>query len=234
MIDIKNLHYSYGDKKVINGIDLHIAKAEVFGLLGPNGAGKTTLISILTGLLREYAGSVVIDGMDLRTKRRHVQKVTSFIPQSLAFYKNLTAFENLEFFGGLYGLRGKTLHKRIAYVTEVTNLGTVVRERAHTLSGGLKRRLNIAIGLLNTPRIMYLDEPTVGIDPQSRNQLLHMIKDLNSTEKMTVVYLDEVAYLCDRIAIIDRGSLVKSAAKNSSESFDQGLEELYLQTVGYG
>ncbi|MGM0533474.1 MAG: ABC transporter ATP-binding protein [Campylobacterota bacterium] len=235
MIDIQNLRYGYGDKTVLNGIDLHIPKGSVFGLLGPNAAGKTTLVSILTGLLKGYEGRVCIDAMDMRANCRRIQAISSLVPQSLAFYKRLSAVENLEFFAGLYGVSGRDLSRRVQYAIAVTGLEEVAYAKAYTYSGGLQRRLNIAIGLLNAPKVIYLDEPTVGIDPQSRNRILAIIKELNAKEGITVVYtshyMQEVAFLCNRIAIIDRGDLIYSAAKNTQGEFGQDLEKLFLQTV---
>lgn len=232
MIEIKDLSFSYAKEKVLNHIDLTIDKGELFGLLGANGAGKTTLISILNGLQKEYEGAVFVDGMKLKTSLKKIQTISSLVPQSLAFYPNLTAYENLEFFGSLYGLSGIKLKEKIGYALEITSLKKVVNQKAVNYSGGLKRRLNIAIGLLNEPRILYLDEPTVGIDPQSRNYILQMIKKINQEKKMTVIYtshyMEEVEFLCDRVCIIDKGKVLKNLKKSEFSKANQ-LEHIFLQ-----
>jgi len=216
-IKISNLTKSYKKHKVLDDLNLEIKEGSIFGLLGPNGAGKTTLVSILNFLIPKDYGTIKIYGKDLDKEANNIKSICSYVPQTYAFYPKLTTYENLEFFGALYGLRGKELKDRIEYCIEATSLEKYIHRRAHTYSGGLKRRLNIAIGLLNKPKILYLDEPTVGIDPQSRKYILNVIKNINKTEKTTIIYtshyMEEVEYLCDEIAILDHSKIILQEKK---------------------
>ena len=212
MITIQNLSKSYGKKEVLKEVNLQIDSGSIFGLLGPNGAGKTTLISTLVGLNPIETGAIEIEGKSLKEELAYVQSISSLIPQNLAFYPTLTAKENLEFFGGMLNLKGQALKNRIEEVVSITQLSDLLNQQAHTYSGGLKRRLNIAIGLLSNPKIIYLDEPTVGIDPQSRNFILESIKAMKSDNRVIVYtshYMEEVEFLCDKIAIIDDGKILR-------------------------
>jgi ABC-2 type transport system ATP-binding protein len=218
MIKISNLNKTYGDKKVLKNINLEIEGGSIFGLLGPNGAGKTTLISTLVGLTPLEQGEISVDNKNLKEELAHIQSISSLIPQNLAFYPTLTTKENLEFFGGMLGLHGNSLKSRIEYVVNITKLNEVYHQEARTYSGGLKRRLNIAIGLLSDPKIIYFDEPTVGIDPQSRNFILESIKAMKQKNRLIVYtshYMQEVEFLCDKIAIIDRGEIIKEGSLSS-------------------
>lgn len=216
-IVIKNLCKSYKGNLVLDNLNLEIKQGSLFGLLGPNGAGKTTLVSILNFLIPKDSGTILIDNMDLDKDENRIKSICSIVPQTYAFYPKLTAFENLEFFGSLYGLKKEALKKRIDYCVEVTSLEKYINKQAHTFSGGLKRRLNIAIGLLNSPKILYLDEPTVGIDPQSRKYILNVIKKINEKENTTIIYtshyMEEVEYLCDEIAILDKSKIILQEKK---------------------
>lgn len=218
-ININDLNKSYNNIPIIDNLTLQIKTGSVFGLLGPNGAGKTTLVSILNHLIPKDSGSIEIYGYDFKTQSHEIKKISSYIPQTYAFYPNLTCYENLEFFAALYGLKGEALKKQIAYCIEATALEKFAHKRAYTFSGGVKRRLNIAIGLLNSPKIIYFDEPTVGIDPQSRKYILEVIKNLNKTEDTTIIYtshyMDEVEFLCDDIAVLDEGKIVLHDAKEN-------------------
>jgi ABC-2 type transport system ATP-binding protein len=212
MIKISNFSKNYGDKKVLKNINLEMKSGTIFGLLGPNGAGKTTLISTLVGLTSQASGEILVESKNLKEELSYIQSISSLIPQNLAFYPSLTTKENLEFFGGMLGLYGNHLKLRIEYVVNITKLNEVYNQEAKTYSGGLKRRLNIAIGLLSDPKIIYLDEPTVGIDPQSRNFILESIKEMRDEKKLIVYtshYMQEVEFLCDEIAIIDRGEIIQ-------------------------
>ncbi len=215
---IENLNKSYGKDLVLNNLNLEIKEASLFGLLGPNGAGKTTLISILNSLIPKDSGKVTIYGKDLDKDNNYIKSICSFVPQTYAFYPQLSAYENLEFFGALYGLKGKNLKNNIAKSINITSLEKYASKKAYTFSGGLKRRLNIAIGLLNEPKVLYLDEPTVGIDPQSRSYILDMIKQINEENKTTIIYtshyMEEIEYLCDEIAILDKGNIILQEEKD--------------------
>jgi ABC-2 type transport system ATP-binding protein len=217
MIEINHLNKSYGQQVVLDDINLSIQKGMITGLLGPNGAGKTTLVSILIGIIPRDKGQIFIDGLDLDNHLPEIQTVCSIVPQNLAIYPMLSAYENLEYFGGLQGLKGQKLKSRIDYCTEVASLQSFLTKRVHKFSGGMKRRLNLAIGLLNSPRILYLDEPTVGVDTQSRNYILEVIKNINRKEGTTIIYtshyMEEIEQISDMIAIIDEGHLILNGHK---------------------
>ncbi len=216
-IEIKNLTKSYKNNKVLDALSLNIKEGSLFGLLGPNGAGKTTLVSIMNYLQSYDSGTINIFGYDYEKEKKQIKQISSYVPQTYAFYPNLTAYENLEFFGALYGLQNTQLKKRINECIEITSLEKFLDKRAHTYSGGVKRRLNIAIGLLNSPKILYLDEPTVGIDPQSRKYILDVIKQINKEDKTTIIYtshyMEEIEYLCDDIAILDNQKIILHETK---------------------
>lgn len=212
MISINKLSYCYpgSDRQVLNAIDLTIERGSLFGLLGPNGAGKTTLISLLSGLYKAPVDSVSIDGQCLSSNSKAIKKLSGYVPQDYAFYPSLTAEENLRFFSGIQGMSGAYRQQRIKYCLEFCQLEAFAQQKAATFSGGLKRRLNLAIGILTDPAIIYLDEPTVGIDPQSRAFILDKIKSLQIQGKTIIYcshYMEEVEKLCDHVAIIDRGEI---------------------------
>jgi ABC-2 type transport system ATP-binding protein len=218
MIHISNLSKKYSDNYALKDINLEIESGSIFGLLGPNGAGKTTLISTLVGLNVCEMGEIMVDNRSIKEELAYIQSISSLIPQNLAFYPTLTTKENLEFFGGMLGLKGEGLKSRIEFVINITKLDEVYNQEARTYSGGLKRRLNIAIGLLSDPKIIYFDEPTVGIDPQSRNFILESIKAMRDDKRLIVYtshYMQEVEFLCNKIAIIDRGEIIRVGELNS-------------------
>jgi len=218
MIKISNLCKSYEKHQVLKSVNLEMNAGSIYGLLGPNGAGKTTLISTLVGLNTYDSGEIKIKDKSLKEELAYIQSISSLIPQNLAFYPTLTAKENLEFFAGMLGLKGQALKSRLEYVMNISQLQEVFNKQAQTYSGGLKRRLNIAIGLLSDPEIIYFDEPTVGIDPQSRNFILESIKSMKDDKKLIVYtshYMEEVEFLCDKIAIIDHGKILKEGSLES-------------------
>ncbi len=211
MISIRNLSKSYGNLKALAKLDLEIAKGTIFGLLGPNGAGKTTLVSILNGLLKFDAGEIKVFGVGLGANLGAIRRRSAFIPQALALYDNLSVIENLRFFAGIQNISGTTLRRNLDYAISVNRLEAMLQQRAQTLSGGQRRRLNIAIGLLNNPELLYFDEPTVGIDPESRNQILETIRSFTNDAKTVIYtshYMPEVEKLCDEVAIIDHGRII--------------------------
>ncbi|HIP52257.1 MAG TPA: ABC transporter ATP-binding protein [Campylobacterales bacterium] len=218
MIKISNLSKNYGKHQALKSINLEMNAGSIYGLLGPNGAGKTTLISALVGLNSYDSGEIHIQNKNLKEELAYIQSISSLIPQNLAFYPTLTAKDNLEFFAGMLGLKGQALKSRLEYVMNISQLQEVFKKQAQTYSGGLKRRLNIAIGLLSDPEIIYFDEPTVGIDPQSRNFILESIKSMKDDKKLIVYtshYMEEVEFLCDKIAIIDHGKILKEGTLES-------------------
>jgi len=212
MIRIEQLRKTYDDVVALAGIDLSIRKGAITGLLGPNGAGKTTLVSILTGILKKDSGRVLINGFDLDRDLPAIKSISSIVPQSLALYPSLTIHENLEFFGAMYGYRGALLRERISFAVDVTSLGPFLTKRAGKASGGIQRRLNLAIGLLNDPEILYLDEPTVGVDAQSRAYILEMIQRINRDRGTTIIYtshyISEIEQIAEEVVIIDHGAIL--------------------------
>jgi len=207
----QDLQKSFGDTHAVKGISLQVARGEVFGLLGPNGAGKTTTISMLTGLLEPTGGSITVDGLDLKRHTREVKAQMGLVPQELALYTTLSARQNLMFFGRIYGLKGQALRQRVDEVLEMIGLTERADDAVGDYSGGMKRRVNIGAGLLHRPRILFLDEPTVGVDPQSRNAIFESVEALNRAG-MTVIYtthyMEEAQRLCHRVAIVDEGQII--------------------------
>lgn len=186
-------------------------KGEAYGLLGPNGAGKSTTISMLFGLLKPDSGDVLVGNFSLKQTARAAKRLLGFVPQEIALYAELSAKENLAYWGRLYGLGGKALQQRIDEVLQIVDLKSNAKDRISTFSGGMKRRINIAAALMHEPQILIMDEPTVGIDPQSRNHILSTVKNLNeagTTIIYTSHYMDEVEFLCSRIGIIDHGQII--------------------------
>jgi len=229
MIKIANLTKSYNEIKALNGLSLEIKEGRIFGLLGVNGAGKSTLLSILNGLCSFDKGDIKVFGFDMLQDKQKIKEISSIIPQNLAFYEKLTVEENLEFFAKVQNGTKENYEKAI----EINDLSKLLSQRASTLSGGQKRRLNIAIGLLNNPKIIYFDEPTVGIDPKSRNEILDSIKSYKETG-MTVVYtshyMNEIEKICDDVAIISKGQLViQDSLENLLSSDDASLEKHFLE-----
>lgn len=236
MIRIDNLSFQYpaADSKVLADIVLHIEKGSLFGLLGPNGAGKTTLISLMVGILKGFQGQIKVGDYVLPNDLKKAKRLMGYIPQDYAFYNDLTALENLQFFAGVQGLTASTKQQRIDYCLDFCQLQSVVNRRASTFSGGLKRRLNIAIGLLNDPEIVFFDEPTVSIDPQSRAFILEQIKALKDQGKTIVYtshYMEEVEKLCDYIAIIDHGKLLRQGTLQSLQADHQQLSIMFNSEI---
>ncbi len=198
--------------QALAGVDLSIQRGEIYGLLGPNGAGKTTLISIISGLLQPDSGSVVIGGHDMVRESLAARALLGVVPQDLALYEDLSAQQNLRFFGQLSGLRGSELDGRIDETLEFIDLRERKDERVRSYSGGMKRRLNIGIGLLHQPQLVYMDEPTVGVDPQNRRRILDTVLRLRAERDMTLLYtthlMEEAQELSDRVGIIDHGKLI--------------------------
>ena len=205
-----DLRKRYGDCTAVDGISFTIAPGETYGLLGPNGAGKTTTISMLCGLLRRDGGEVFVAGRPVDIGATEAKASIGYVPQDLAIYPDLTARENLKFFGRLQRLGGRELDRRVDEILALIDLSDRAKDRVDSFSGGMKRRLNIGIGLLHKPALLVLDEPTVGVDPQSRNAILSSVADL-SREGMAVLYtthyMEEAERLCDRIGIIDEGRI---------------------------
>ena len=211
IISIENLRKCYGETEAVKGLNLEIFGGEFFGLLGPNGAGKTTTFGILTGLIEPTEGRITINGFDLLLRPKQLKARMGLVPQSFAFYPTLSARENATFFGRIYGLWGRSLTDRINVVLNLVGLKDRAEQQVATFSNGMKRRLNLALGLLHEPDILILDEPTVGVDTQSRNAILESLEALNRsgvTILYTTHYIEEAQSLCHRIAILDYGKLI--------------------------
>ena len=224
MLKVQQLSKSFGDLKAVNGVSFTVERGTCFGLLGPNGAGKTTTISMIVGILKPDHGSVEINGKPISSDTDPLKHAIGFVPQDLALYEELTATANLQFFGALYGYCGNDLTKRIGQALELVELSDRSGDKVGTYSGGMKRRLNIATALLQSPDLMILDEPTVGVDPQSRNAIFETLQRLQSTGVTliyTTHYMEEVERLCDRIAIIDHGEVI---ANDTLEGLNKSLQ----------
>ena len=211
MIEVRELAKSFGDVQALAGVDFTVNEGEIFCFLGPNGAGKTTTISIIAGLLNADSGTVRIAGLDIRKEGRRVRGMLGVVPQDIALYEELTGRENLHFWGSLYGLSGKSLRAEAERVLELVGLTDRADDAVREYSGGMKRRLNLSAGLIHHPKVILLDEPTLGIDPQARLNILDIIRG-GVSGGMTVIYtthyLEEAEKLCDRIAIIDHGRIL--------------------------
>jgi ABC-2 type transport system ATP-binding protein len=240
IIEIRDLKKTYKGaiEAAVNHISLDIYPNEIFGLLGPNGAGKTTTISILCGLFPASGGSVMINGLSIDTELDRIKRIIGVVPQDLALYPTLTALENLTFFGNMYGLKGNSLHDRIFDCLKIFGLEKVARKKIDTLSGGMKRRINLIAGLLHQPKVLFLDEPTVGIDVQSRVVILDYLKQINE-QGTTIIYtshhMEEAENLCTRVAIVDRGKIIaignpKDLLREHPEFHN--LENIFLHLTG--
>jgi ABC-2 type transport system ATP-binding protein len=211
IVEVKDLVKTYDERVALDGISFSVRSGEVFGLLGPNGAGKTTILSILATLRVPDKGQVAIGGYDVVQETGRVKTLIGYVPQEMALFPTLSAWDNLAFFGRLYLLSEALLRQRISAVLELVGLTDRARDAVKTFSGGMKRRLNIAVGLIHQPRVLFLDEPTVGVDPQSRNFIFEHIEQLKG-EGMTVLYtthyMEEAERLCDRVAIMDEGRIL--------------------------
>lgn len=210
MLKLTDIRKAFGTLVAVDGLSLHVRKGEVFGLLGPNGAGKTTTISMAIGLIAADSGSVDVGGLGSPTASKARAQI-GVAPQALAIYDDLTGQENLEFFGKLYGLAGSALRERTTAVLKDVGLESRRTDRVKGYSGGMKRRLNLAVAMLHDPPLLLLDEPTAGVDPQSRNSILDLVKELQRrgrTIVYTTHYMEEVERLCDRVAIVDRGRVL--------------------------
>lgn len=234
ILEVKELVKKYGDFTAVKGVSFDIQEGEIFSLLGPNGAGKTTTISMLSTLYIPTSGDATIGGHSVIKEPMAVRNIIGVVPQDLALYEDLSARENLAFWGQMYGLSGKALGTRVDEVLEQIGLADRAKERVKAYSGGMKRRVNIGVGLLHKPRLLFMDEPTVGIDPQSRRAILDSVKDLNK-QGMTVLYtthyMEEAAELSDRVGIIDHGELI--ALGTQAELTRQvGENEILLLHIG--
>jgi ABC-2 type transport system ATP-binding protein len=238
MIHVENLVKTFGEVKAVDGVSFHVATGEIFAFLGPNGAGKTTTIQMLTTLQRPTSGTMSLDGMDPVTKQIEARRTFGIVFQDPSLDSELTAYENMELHGVLYHVPRKIRSERIELLLKLFELWDRKDSFVKTFSGGMKRRLEIARGFLHTPKILFLDEPTLGLDPQSRNQLWTHVKHLNETEGVTVFltthYMDEAERVAHRIAIIDHGKIVAvgTAQELKDSTGAESLEGAFLKLTG--
>jgi len=215
MIRVEALHKNYGSLRAVDGISFEVAEGELFGFLGPNGAGKTTTLSMISGLLKPDQGQVSVNDIDVWRTPKEAKRILGLVPQDLALYEPLTARENIMFWGSLYHVPKAQLKISMDLWLDRVGLSDRAREPVSKFSGGMKRRLNLAIGLVHNPKVVLLDEPTVGIDPQARNNILDIIRDIareGTTILFTTHHLEEAESLCDRIAIIDHGTILQTGS----------------------
>jgi ABC-2 type transport system ATP-binding protein len=235
-LSVDGIRKRFGDLEAVRNVSFELVPGETYGLLGPNGAGKTTSISIIAGLLEPDAGVVTVAGERLTTRTTEPKRKVGLVPQELAIYPDLTARENLRFFGRLYDLAGDALVKRIDRVLEVVGLADRADDPAKEYSGGMKRRLNIGIGLLHEPMLLILDEPTVGVDPQSRNAILESVEQLSDdglAVLYTTHYMEEAERLCDRVGIIDEGELKAEGDRRSLTALIGQKDRIVVETGGH-
>lgn len=233
MLETTNLKKVFKDKIAVNDVNLYLNEGESIGLLGPNGAGKSTMISMMSTLIKPTSGDITFDGMSVVKNPNVIRKVLGVVPQEIAVYLELTAYENLKFFGKVYGLTGKKLEEKIKEVLDIVGLTERQNDVVKNFSGGMMRRLNIAIALLHDPKIVFMDEPTVGIDPQSRNYIIDMVRKLNEEKGTTVLYtshyMEEVERLCDRIYIMDHGKIIATGTKEELTSILSSEESIFIE-----
>ncbi|MBL7701589.1 MAG: ABC transporter ATP-binding protein [Ferruginibacter sp.] len=236
MIEIEHLTKTFrnAEEPAVNGISFSINRNEIFGLLGPNGAGKTTTISILCGLFPPTSGKVLIDGKDIHTELDSIKNILGIVPQDIALYPTLTARENLAFYGSMYGLYGKSLKDKIEVWLQKLGLKDAANRKVSTYSGGMKRRVNLIAGILHSPKILFLDEPTVGVDVHSRNVIIQHLKEVNASGT-TIIYtshhMEEAEHFCTRVSIIDRGKILTEGTPAELISRNAGstnLENVFL------
>lgn len=244
MLETDKLTKKFKDAIAVDEVNLVLRQGESVGLLGPNGAGKSTAIAMISTLMKPSSGDVRLNGKSVLKKPSEMRRVLGVVPQKIALYEELSAYENLKFFGRLYGLSGKKLEQRIDYVLELVGLSDRKKELVKNYSGGMQRRVNLAAAMMHEPEVLIMDEPTVGIDPQSRNHLLETIRKLNQDEGMTVLYtshyMEEVEKLCDRVYIMDHGKVIAEGTKEELKAilsdqetvlieFDQNYPELFTK-----
>ena len=235
MLQVEQLSKRYGDRLAVNAISFTIAAGETVGLLGPNGAGKTTAIALISGIARADGGYVSLDGVRVTQDANELKRRVGLVPQDLALYDELSAWANLQLFGGLYGLRAGQLQQRADNALALVGLANRRNERVKTFSGGMKRRLNIAGALLHDPDLILLDEPTVGVDPQSRNAIfenLEALKRRGKTLLYTTHYMEEAERLCDRVLILDHGQILADDSVANLLRQYTNLEAAFMQLTG--
>ena len=240
MIQINQLSkkYKHADFFSVQDLNLNIQEQEIFGLLGPNGAGKTTLISLLSSLIKPTSGKFTINGLSYKKNKNELKQIIGIVPQEYALYPSLTAYENLHYFGSMYDLHGKELKEKILAGLETLGLEKFSHKKIETFSGGMKRRINLLASILHNPKVLFLDEPTVGVDVQSKNVIIDYLKDLNQ-KGTTIIYtshhLNEAEAFCTRVAIIDHGKIIIKGKPNDlikTHENAHNLEDVFLYITG--
>jgi len=236
MITVRSVSKSYGNIEAVRNVSFSIEKGEIFGILGPNGAGKSTIVNILNTLVRPDKGDVIIDGINIRGDGNAVKLIMGVVPQEIALYEELTAYENLMFWGGLYNIPKPVLIENANRTLDIVDLSSRKKDRIKTFSGGMKRRINIACSLLHNPRILVLDEPTVGVDPQNRNHIFEVIERLHD-EGMTIIYtthyMEEAERFCDKIAIMDVGRIIALGTLKELREISDAKDRLTIKLVDF-
>jgi len=234
-LEMKDVVKRYGSKLSVDHLNLEVQEGEIFGLLGPNGAGKSTSINMICGLLPKDQGSIKVDGISIEDQPLEVKRRIGLVPQDLALYEEMSAMDNVAFFAKLYGLRGPQLKERVEEALTFVGLQDRAKDRPSTFSGGMKRRLNIACSITHRPKLIIMDEPTVGIDPQSRNHILESVRTLNemgSTVIYTSHYMEEVAAISDRVAIMDQGHVIACGTQQELRARVAQEERIILTADG--
>lgn len=232
ILSVEGITKNFKEIEAVKDISYQVKKGEIFGLLGPNGAGKSTTISMISTLLKPDKGDIIYKGKSILREPKEIQQDLGVVPQEIALYPSLTGYENLKFWGNVYGIRGKLLKERIEEVSDIIGIQDRLKDKVEKYSGGMKRRLNIGVALLHHPELLIMDEPTVGIDPQSRNHILDTVLELNK-RGMTIIYtshyMEEVEYLCNRICIMDKGSIIASGTKEELVDIIKGRKKIKLK-----
>lgn len=232
-VSVDNLVKKYGELTAVDHISFTVEKGEIFGLLGPNGAGKSTTLNVITTLTDLDKGEVMVNGLDIRKDKKNIKQLIGMVPQDIAIYNHLSAYENVRFFASLYGLRGSKLKQNVLEALDFVGLSDKIKLKPKKMSGGMRRRLNIACGIAHDPQLIVMDEPTVGVDTQSREHILNSIKllrDRGATVIYTSHYMQEVEELCDRIAIIDRGKMIAYGTEPELVSIVTDVKSVYVET----
>ncbi|NLL00488.1 MAG: ABC transporter ATP-binding protein [Clostridiales bacterium] len=232
-VSVDNLVKKYGEFTAVDHISFNVKKGEIFGLLGPNGAGKSTTLNVITTLTDFDKGEVVVDGRDIRQDKKSIKQLIGMVPQDIAIYNHLTAYENVKFFASLYGLRGSKFTKNVTEALEFVGLSDKIKAKPRKMSGGMRRRLNIACGIAHDPQLIVMDEPTVGVDAQSREHILNsirLLRDRGATVIYTSHYMQEVEEICDRIAILDKGKMIACGTEPELVSMVTDVMSVYVET----
>lgn len=236
VIEVKNITKRFNDKLVLDNVSFNIEEGEIFGLLGPNGAGKSTLINLMVGLLKSDNGDIAVSGHSINGEPIKVKEQIGLVPQEIALFEALNARENLEYWGGLYGLKGAKLKDRIDEAISIAGLQDHLKKKVKTYSGGMKRRLNVVAAMMHHPRVLIMDEPTVGVDPQSRNHIFEVVKEMNRRYSTTIIYtshyMEEVEQLCGNIFIMDLGREIAYGTREQLKRMVQDDKVLRIKALG--